>query len=770
MNLGEHRPQRNAFVTWWSIQVSVFFIPLILITLIITAYQPLTLIATTLLAIIYALLLVNRRAQFKKTKYVFFKERIVVYSGGLLSNKESELVLKNITHVKLIRPWIENKIYKTGNVAIHSAGSSGAEASLISVANSEKFYEYIEELLEKRGFTLSDTVIREEEPAKIGIVLNIIGTFGLIGFFALFFGVPTLIAGLIINPVLATIAVIGILIVGSLFGFGVWVSYQDLRRRKYYLCKGVVRYKEGFLTRRDAFIPVQNITDATQTQGIIDRILKLYSVSISCQGAGQEVAFLYMRNGEELAQEIDTQLSQRKDLPSTTISQDSKKTKPSYDKEFTAEYKPSLLRAAIPSLLLLPFIIIAGIIGFFFPASFAIIAQVLFFGAIALGTVIFNAAITSFSVGKESIRQKTEFISKKTQEFTLDKVTGVVYKESPFDRWLNTGTALFWSIGSSSSINFFHVKNLKGTLPKLLAKTGIQKEDVTEEIRVAFNPFAMIFANLFLFALFILVTIALGIFEPIITSIPIVLLLLVVFLRAWSYSKYKLQLHKSHLMFTKGIFWKEYYYVRYDDIKDIESVRYPVINKGTLHVNVAGEQVVKTDKNQSIVSNGFSIPYLKDVQEVHNHFDNILGSNNKIIIEDKETLANSIPGIIFFLLVLTIGSIAAFKIFHIPYVQVIIPMLSLLVAMLTIVAITKVRYEVQEGRVVKKSGIFYKKMKSIDFSRINYVGKSQGAFNKLFKNGNISIHTTGSTSDAQPEITLKNSKKYIDLYQVIKYE
>lgn len=768
MELGENKPQKNAFVTWWSIQISIFFLPAIIISLVFASYQATLYLIGGILGLIYLLLLANRRAKFKKTKYQFFEDRIIVHSGGLFSNTENELVLKNVTHVKLIRPWIENKLYSTGRVEIHSAGSAGAEISLTSIAQSEKYYPYVEELLEKRRFTLSNKVIREEEPAKIGIIFNIIGMIVGIGFFGLFIGLPTLIGGLSAFPIPTLIIALGII---SLATFIIWATYQDLSRRKYYLCKGVVRYKEGFLTRRDAFIPIQNVTDATQTQGIIDRILELYSVAISCQGSGQEVSFLYMRNGEELAKEIDNQLSQRKELP-TTKKTTKTTAKAVYDTKFTAEFKPSLLRAAMPGIILLPLTLLAGMVGIFFPVSLAITIQVIIFGAIAIAGVIFNAAITSFAVGKESIRQKTQFLSKKTQEFTLDKVTGVVYKENPFDRLLKTGSTLFWSIGSSSSINFFHVKNMKEILPKLLAKAGIQKEAVKEEITVAYNPIAMIFANIFFIIVFILVTLALGVFEPALMSIPVVLLILTIGMQIWSYSKYKLTLQESHLTFTKGIFWKEYYYIRYDDIKDLESTKYPIINKGKLQVNVAGEQVIKTDKHQSIVSNGFKIPYLKNVKELHNHLDNILGAENNVVLEDEQALANSVPGMLFFLAIVNVlGSIAlSFLPINIPILQFAIPVLSILIVSFWIIAIKKVRYEVQEGRAVRKSGVIYKRMKSIGFSRINTVGKSQGMFNKMFKNGNVKIHTTGSTSDIHPEITLRNAKKHLELYKELKYE
>ena len=71
----------------------------------------------------------------------------------------------------------------------------------------------------------------------------------------------------------------------------------------------------------------------------------------------------------------------------------------------------------------------------------------------------------------------------------------------------------------------------------------------------------------------------------------------------------------------------------------------------------------------------------------------------------------------------------------------------------------------QSYRVVKKSGVIYKSQKSVVFSKIDHINKSQGALNKLFSNGNVVVNTTGSSL---PELVLTDMSKYSEFYEELK--
>ena len=74
-------------------------------------------------------------------------------------------------------------------------------------------------------------------------------------------------------------------------------------------------------------------------------------------------------------------------------------------------------------------------------------------------------------------------------------------------------------------------------------------------------------------------------------------------------------------------------------------------------------------------------------------------------------------------------------------------------------------FMIQPYKITSKSGLFYKKQISILLNKVDHINISQGALNKLFKNGNVIINTTGSS---QAEIEVKNLRDYQDFYTVLK--
>jgi uncharacterized membrane protein YdbT with pleckstrin-like domain len=75
------------------------------------------------------------------------------------------------------------------------------------------------------------------------------------------------------------------------------------------------------------------------------------------------------------------------------------------------------------------------------------------------------------------------------------------------------------------------------------------------------------------------------------------------------------------------------------------------------------------------------------------------------------------------------------------------------------------QYLLYDFRVVERSGIFYKREKSILFSKIDHINSSQGLFNKVFHNGNVIINTTGSNI---AEMVASDLKDYRQLFEALK--
>ena len=72
--------------------------------------------------------------------------------------------------------------------------------------------------------------------------------------------------------------------------------------------------------------------------------------------------------------------------------------------------------------------------------------------------MIIKMNVTRYLVKPNSMEERYDFISSKHKEFTNDKITGIIFKENFVDKWFNTCSINFWSIGSDESIKFSNIK------------------------------------------------------------------------------------------------------------------------------------------------------------------------------------------------------------------------------------------------------------------------------------------------------------------------
>ena len=61
--------------------------------------------------------------------------------------------------------------------------------------------------------------------------------------------------------------------------------------------------------------------------------------------------------------------------------------------------------------------------------------------------------------------------------------------------------------------------------------------------------------------------------------------------------------------------------------------------------------------------------------------------------------------------------------------------------------------------------MLYKKQTSIVYSKIDHINSSQRFLNKIFKNGNITVNTTGSS---RPEMVINNIHDYTEFFDLLK--
>ncbi|MFW6059876.1 MAG: PH domain-containing protein, partial [Phycisphaeraceae bacterium] len=241
------------------------------------------------LVVIGVAVLVDALVAWRKERYLLSERQIVRKGGGILRDSHTELNVANITHVRLILPWPRYPLFGIGHVEIDSAGS-GEHVRLRALADPHGVYERVRALMGTNGFSLTYRQrLHEEQPPMVAVLREWSGGLGT----ALSLMVVILVAagGLTASPGLWGVVLPIALGVAALGALGAWLAVRglDLRRRTYTVYNDAVVYTEGFLTRRNAFLPAENLADANTEQTLLARLLGLYDVTISCQGSGQQI-------------------------------------------------------------------------------------------------------------------------------------------------------------------------------------------------------------------------------------------------------------------------------------------------------------------------------------------------------------------------------------------------------------------------------------------------------------------------------------------------
>ncbi len=712
--------------------------------------------------------------RYKKERYIFQQNRMIHKSGSIFSDRETELIVRNITHVTMRLPFIENKFFSTGSISIESAGSGISEIFLVSIPKPEETYKQITDLMKANGFSLQkNELVQKERPNVIGVFFEVFKTF----FGTLFsaFLVLAYIGGnllaiaaeniLWVFPIIAL--AIFILLIRSLFQF------LDLKNRVYFLYKDTITYKEGFLSRNYSFIPIENLADSTLTQTLIDKIFSLYDVKLSCQGTKQEIHFKNMQNGPKLESNIDNIIDKTESLASkkpqkqkqseeNKLAQKSevpKARKLDADTSFTAEYRMDTARTIVP---------LAILSVIFFP--------LILFGAIGIVGLIIKISTTRFLIKTRSVEKRYNFLTQKNTEFTNEKIMAVIFKENFIDKIFNTCSIHFWSIGSSEDIQFVNIKKTEGLYDSILAKSGIRPKEHIYHIQPRFRFFEMLKAILPLTVIFLiaaplslavaaLVSPVLAIIPASIIALLIMILIVVVLYKRYYYSRSRMTFSEEFINFRRGIFFRESYYSLYDNIKDITTTRYPFSRYGTIKFNIAGEHIIQQGKNQSIQSNSFRINYVNDIGVKDELLDTIFHTRpgKDYIAKMEKDIEDYIPKN----LMLSRPDLAN-TLFMLILISVILFPLIILLPITIPLGIWHIRvksYIIQPYRVISRSGILYKKQTSVVFSKIDHINSSQGMLNKMFHNGNISVNTTGSSS---PEMVINNIHDYQAFFDLLK--
>lgn len=732
---------------------------------------------------------VSLSIQYNKEKYFFHEDKLFHKGGGIFNDFERELCVKNITHVTMMLPFIENTLFETGYIRVESAGALTTEIFLRSVANPKQLYENVITLMKKNGFKLKrEKLIEQERPRPLAVFFEVFGVFvGVILFivwisFVMMDGFKIDIDKLVAEHGPLLFGGLGLILLGVLtFCF---FHFLDLKKRIYDLFDDTIAYTEGFLNKNYSFIPIENLADSSVTQSIPSRIFGLYDVKISCQGSRQEILFKNMENGETLSKNIDELISKTKIFIKEevkpvipAVNYGAPVVKPAIykvepDREYKDEFRMEKLRTWMPAIILSPLLVVI------LPA-----------GIIAAISNVIAVACNVFKVKADTIEHTFSFLSKKTKEFFLDKVTGIIFKENFVDKWCKTCSILFWSIGSGENITFSNIKKTEQLREKILAKKGIRKQNVLYTLNSAYDVSSMIKGNLYTYLIFVLLISPCFIFSPFYGFLSLAILFIgciITFIyRTIYYKNSRITFYEDYVHFTRGLFFIEDYFVYYDDIKDISTTKFPLSNRGNVRFNVAGETIIKTRNGERIVSHSFTIRFVDDISVLDELIDMIFYQRPSVekIIEIRKGLKDSslkpeystkpclsnyllfvLPGVII-IDVVTIAAINWGILKRSSLTTYLLLLSGVIILCAVIITIKAISYNIQSYRVYERSGVIFKKQTSITFNKMDFINFTQGPINKIFGNGNITINTTGSS---KPELIIRNIKDFKKFYEIVK--
>ena len=758
----------------------------------------------------------GRKVAYDKLTFTITEQKIIAKGGAIFTDFESELTVRNITHIRKVLPFLEHYFYKTGNIVIDSAGSGISQIVIESVDHPDDVFENIKRIMRSNGFSLQGQEVRmERSPNNLAVFLQL-GSgyfFGIIGVIAFFVPMTFALAGtlwgsrdslgVMFPVIIGLVGLLGLLVLISI-PVSFFINFSEQKRRVYRVYNDMITYHEGFLTKVDALLPMENLSDTSLTQTLVDKLLDLADVKVSCQGTGQEIHFKNIKDGKSVSEAIDQASSAFRSLVGTERQPQQRsgaaqqatqaQAQAGYahrpgtqqqgqqaghypkavaspttqrDTQFTAEYHMDIKRTLIP---MLPFCLI-------FPPLL-----------LGLIFVYLRAQATKFLVKPESVGMEFSFMSTQTQEFSADKVTGVVMKESLIDKLFETCSVHFWSVGSGQNVVFANVRKSDIDFQNILAKVGIYPKDDMYRIQSVFRLGDYLkkgfVGKVISFVVLVALIVGVGLmplftssadgmkgFVLISTGVILGLVLLgalfkftvLIFLEKKRADFSMISFKGDHVYSQEGFLNKSYYYALYDNVKDITTKRYPFSPNGDIRFNVAGEMVVQNPNNQggnTVISSSFTVPYVPDLAQKDELIDVIMYqrpsakriqelSQRKlephVILEARPALSNHIV----WLIIISV---------------IIFPLILILPFTIPVVILKtrRMRYRIESYRVLEQKGVFVREQTSVIFSKIDHINTSRGMFNNIFKNGNITVNTTGSS---RPELTLSNIPNYKEFYE-----
>ncbi|MFT4307799.1 MAG: PH domain-containing protein [Candidatus Woesearchaeota archaeon] len=755
------KPNRTVLVTFQriiGITISLLFaIALITIGLVLEGAQWVSLITIgvgTLLLLNVPWIIYSTKIRYEKTNYRFEKTRIVTTTGGPFSDSSTELEIRNVTHVKLVLPWIENKLFGTGAVHVESAGTAGVEAHLLYLDEPERIYTIVQDLMKRNGFSLSsEKNLMETRASPTGAIIDVISASIGTLFVLLYFGGASIIPLLMISPVLLIIPAI-VLIISAI---GLYAYYLNSVSKTYTITEDGVYYDEGFLTKRRAVIPVENLSNSQIREPLLKRIFGVSDVIVSCQGSGSQIKFCNLTD----AKRFDTSISTLIDTDRTPVASEEKpdhrgevraaarkraerRTRAATVK--TTNYKPSMrpafvsfgISAGLAFVLLVFASVIAAALGALsaFPLLIGIVVLTLIVGAVGLIGNAIMIAVTTYTIEPNRVKSNVDFFNRDEQSFSDDRITRITLRRSIIDRIAKTVSVDYWSIGSGARITFRSVDEASGIIRMLEEKYGLREPTehlIRSEPRIGTILKAYTY-SLITSAFVLAIAAVVNLFVPYVltvtTGIVVLIFFAIILSERLTYRNAYFTIDENTLYETHGWFTRTQSFVNVEDIKGVTTTQYPFGTEGSIAFNVAGEGIIKTDKGEHVIPNTVNAPYIPSA------FDT---SHELSVKLDEFAPPSDAQRTVH----LSSSRIAV----PIMLIGIILPLLPIVLIAAVIAAIraSRTTFLIEEHRIVREVRFIYPTRKVIFYDRIDHLNTSQRFFDKIFKTGIVQVTTTGSS-------------------------
>jgi uncharacterized membrane protein YdbT with pleckstrin-like domain len=709
---------------------------------------------------------------YTKTSYECDDTKILLKTGGLFSNFQTELLYKNVTMVSRVRPFLSHKFFRTEHIVLESSGSSKMSAPLVHIDSSLDLFDSVLMRLEENSVSVLSkrnhvqTFVPQTRDIILEFIWNILSFIGF-SFLFLFSAasdirslVDTLLADNTHTPIVLGIGAFLLSIFAFYYFSKLVIRFLDKKVRTYEFYTNKVVFHNGFLTTQYVVLPLQNIANTAKNQSLLQRLFGTENMIVSVQGSGSEVVFSHLdahlnahgvlekllrdsKNKHEFHQtqaraHIASQKASKRtkepvhldDVVSQTQDDIHITHKQSSEHKSFVMHRP---RLAVSFVFKVIGLLVLSVLLFFVNPAFSFI---LIFSIFSLSYQFVRDLRTTYAFTDKGIMCRIDLFSVESVEYTYDKIVLIENSRSILDSVFGTNTFKLKSIGTNVPLVLKHMSrdlDIESTLFEhvkipLLVKTKEVPLGIMQVIYALFwtlillifvgigSLITLYLSQIGLFSIPQSVAVLLS-FLPIALLIVMCLLVIGTFLR---YARATLDYSHIHMTYCYGLFRKCRVTTKFEHVKIVTLKSHKYVNFERVILTIAGEELSGSDNNRSIMPNF--------VQVYANHSQVIdLFTETKLADDTLHIAKPTLRKAKIFTALTAIFFIPLF--FTIPY----------------LIWLRSNTYELHSSKIVKRSGIFTHSVSVLGMHKIDYIDLSQTFSDRVCGAKHILIYTPGTS-------------------------